>query len=230
MKRTIISIWPMEQKQTRPRLSPQNEFILPAAPFDGFVRLTVTDMQEHDYMGGGRIASTLVPASELAEDLAKAFSSFSMGDSGAVGVWVADREDMTDDEIKSSDRYKEARAEQDRIMHNIVVNARYWYGRGNESAISAIHHTAAAYLNIAGEDWQGRNTARSKTKECPFCHSFIASGAVICPTCTQIIDADGYAKLQAQIKARVDAISQQQSIVPDNGGSALRPALAAKGK
>lgn len=230
MTKTIISIWPLPLKATRPRFSPVSTFEIEAAPFDGFKTMTVTDLQQSDYAGAGRVIAELVPAAELAADLAREFQSFSMGSSGAVGVWVVDKANPDAAEVLSSEEYRRAREEQDKLMHNIVINARELHNSQNFRAISKLHYTAAEYLNIQGEAWQGRNTERSQTKECPFCRSFVASNAVICPTCTQVIDPEGYAKMQAQIKAQVNAISQQAAIQPDNGGSALRPALAAKGK
>lgn len=224
MVKTIVSIWPMEQTQIRPQYSPISTWTLPAAPFDGFVKLKVTDQQQTDYVAAGMRMQGNVPADELARDLARSFSMLTAGGSGAVGVWVADEDDPTDEQILNSPRYHAAREAQEVLMKNIVVQARYLKGINEERAISRLHHAAAGYLRLEGEDWQGKNIGRSMTKECPYCTSFVQSSAVICPKCTNVIDAEGHARIQAQIKNQIDAINQQASI--DNGGSALRPARA----
>lgn len=228
MIRTLISIWPMALREIRPRYEPVKVYEVPAAPFDGFVRLKITDQQESDYIGGGRTIKVLVPAEELAQDLAKDFRRFACGDSGAIGVWVADENEPTDEEILASPRYKAAREEQDKIFRNLIIEARILKADPKtERAISEKHYVAAAYLNIEGEDWQNSNMKRAARKECPFCQKYVSADAFVCSGCHEIIDAEGYAKQKTSIKSQIDAL-EQQATLPDNGGSALRPSVPPK--
>jgi len=221
----------MELKAVRPRYSPVSDYTVPAAPPDGFVVFTVTDQQETDYMGAGQRIKQVVPAEDLANDLVQQFKRQHCGNDGEVGVFVWESEqEPTESAVRASAEYAEQRRLQGIAMKNIVISARALKEKNLESLITGIHHMAAAYLKIEGEPWQGTSMNRDSTKECVFCRSFISAKAIICPKCSQIVDAEGHVKLQAEIKARIDALSQQNSMIPDNGGSALRPALAVKGK
>lgn len=223
MNFTLISIVPWEQVANRPRQSPVKVHKLEAAPLDGFVRYEITDQLERDYLGGGRMIDQIVKAEELAYDLAKEFTMLHRGDSGELGVFVMPGS-PTDAEVLASPQYADARRLQDQLMHNIVIEARHLFSTEEGKKISMIHRNAAAYLNIEGEEWQGKNRTRSATKECPFCSSFVSSSASVCPICTKVINPEAYVKIEAEIKAQVDALKQQENIAPDNGGSALRPA------
>lgn len=231
MVRTIVSLWPLDLRTVRPRYSPVAEYIIPAAPFDGFTLFKVTDQQETDYMGAGQRIKQVVPAEDLANDLVQQFKRQACGQDGEVGIFVWESEqEPTEAAIRASAEYAEQRRLQGIAMKNIVITARNLKETSRENLIGTLHHTAAAYLQIEGEAWQGTAMTRDSTKECVFCRSFISAKAIICPKCSQIVDAEGHVKLQAEIKARIDALSQQNSMIPDNGGSALRPALALKGK
>lgn len=230
MNRTIVSIWPMAQVQRRELQSPVKVFELPAAPFDGYVTLNVTTQSERVYLAGNIHANTEVPVDEITNDLAKAFSSFTCGGTGAVGVWVSEIDNPTDEQIRNSPQYAQARQLQDIIMQNIVKEARILHKEDAGRGICEKHHIAASYLNIEGEPWQTGRMTRAATQECPFCRSYVSSEAVVCSGCNNIIDPEGHVRLEQQIKNRIEAVRAQASMVPDNGGSALRPALAKPGQ
>lgn len=231
MVRTIVSIWPMPLTAYRPRFTPVSNYDITAAPMGGFSTLKVTDQQEFDYLGAQRTVKTVVPVDELAQDLIRSWQRITYGDSGAVGVFVWPKDtEPTEAEVLASPEFAAAKEQQDALMRNIVITARELFKNNQQKAIGLLHYTAAAWLQIEGEEWQGNTMSRDKTKECIYCRAFISAAAVICPKCTQIVDPEGHVRIQQQIKNQIDALTQQATLPPDNGGSALRPALAKAGK
>lgn len=231
MVRTIVSIWPLPLMADRPRFSPVSKYEIPAVPMGSIAILRVTDQQEWDYLAAGRTIKQVVTAEELALDLIRSWQRLTYGDSGEVGVflWPKDTE-PTEAEVMASPEYAEAKAKQDALMRNIVITARELFRNNQQKAIVLLHYTAAAWLQIEGEEWQGNTMSRDKTKECIYCRAFISAAAVICPKCTQIVDPEGHVRIQRDIENQINAIKQQATLPPDNGGSALRPALAKAGK
>ena len=231
MVRTIVSIWPLPLPAYRPRYTPVANFDMKAAPMGGCATLKVTDQQERDYLAAGRTITTVVPADELALDLVRSWQRLTYGDGGEVGVFIwPGADEPTEEQILASPEYAAAKAKQDELMRNIVITARELFKLNQQKAIGQLHYTAAAWLQIEGEEWQGNTMSRDKTKECIFCRAFISAEAVICPKCQQIVDPAGHVRIQAQIKNQIDALQQQATLAPDNGGSALRPALAKAAK
>ena len=227
----IISIFPLPLTAKRPLYSPVSNYEMPAAPPDGFVVMNVVDQTETDYLAAGRTAATVVRAEELALDLIRSWQRLTYGDGGEVGVFLWPyAEEPTVDAVKASPEYADALQKQNELMRNIVIVARTLFKANKQNAIGNLHFTAAAWLQIEGEEWQGNSMSRDKTKECIFCRSFISAGSVICAKCGQIVDPEGHVRIQKQIADQINALQQQATLQPDNAGSALRPATAKVGK
>jgi len=223
MTRTIVSLWPMALKETRPRYVPQKIYEIPAAPLNGYSTLKVTDQQESCYVAAGIHVPKLIAASELALDLARDFRRLRSGNDGCPGVWVAEQDEPTHEQIINSTQYREARAEQDVLCQNLIVEARTLKGRNLENSITDKHFIAAEYLKITGEDWQKKDMQHGARKQCLFCGHFVSAAVVKCTNCQEIIDPVGYANLKAANEAVLTAAAAQGSI-KDNGGSAIKPA------
>jgi hypothetical protein len=225
MTQTIVSIWPFELKESRPRFHPQSEFVVPAAQFDGIAILKIDDVQEGDYLAAGKSIMQVVTAESLAEDLVRSWRQWTVR-GGHRGVWIHPKAEATVEEIMASPEYAAARREQDELMKNLVVQARELYNQNFNTSITNNHRMAAQYLRIEGEAWLGSNVGRDQKKTCQFCGQLISKTAVTCFTCKEIVDPAGYAALKRDVANQIAAEEQQTVVrdIPDNGGSALRPA------
>jgi len=222
---TIISLWPLDLIETRPRLSLTKVFQIPAAPIGGFSRLEVTDSEERDYQGGDQYFNRLVSADELAKDLVGEYRRFTCGQDGRVGVFLMEGR-PTDAQVINSREFAEAHEQQDRLCRNLIIEARLLQSKGLSNTICDRHFKAATYANLEGEDWQGHDLTRSARKQCPFCAKYVTSIAIKCPECREVIDPIRYAEQVAASKAIIDAHVQQATML-DNSGSAIRPSSTA---
>lgn len=221
---TIISRWPMPLTEERPRQKPRKTFTIPAAPADGFSTMEVTQQTENCYVAAGQHMELVIEAQESTNDLVQAFGKLTCGNEGMIGVWAVEGR-PTDEEILNSEQFRQAGVNQEALMQNLVREARALHKDNGGKGICEKHHVAAKYLKIEGDEWQGSTMTRAATQECPFCKTYVPSGAVICPKCTNIIDAAGHVRLKRAMEAQINAIEQQSTLPSDNGGSALRPAL-----
>jgi hypothetical protein len=208
---------------------PNKIFKIPAAPFNGYSILRVSDQQESCYVAAGIHVPRLITAEELAQDLVRDFRRLRSGANGCPGVWVAEQDNPTHEEIVNSAQYRDARAEQDVLCQNLIIEARTLKSKELENTLSDKHFIAADYLKVTGEDWQKKDLHHGARKQCHFCGHFVGAAVVKCTNCQEIIDPVGYAKLKAAGDAEL-AAAQQQGEIKDNGGSALRPSKKDKEK
>ena len=226
----IINLWPVELREARNHFTPAEEgypareFVLKAAPPEGFSKLTICDQIQKEYVLRDTYRDALFSAREVALDIAQAVSKFSCGTSGRMGVFVWEgKPDPTDEQIFSSEQYRTARGEQDLLMRNIVEDARVSFARS--IPLQRYHYMAADHLRIEGERWQDRHTSREVTTSCPYCKTIIQSDSVICANCKNVVDPVAYASLKAQIEG-IPAPKRVESPAPvdEPVKSALTPA------
>lgn len=226
----IVNLWPVELREARTHFLPAEEgypareFVLKAAPQDGFSKLVICDQIQKEYVLRDTNRDALFSAREVALDIAQAVSKFACGTSGRMGVFVWEgKANPTDEEIRLSEQYRNARGEQDVLMRNIVEDARVSFARS--IPLQRYHYMAADHLRIEGEKWQDRHTSREVTTSCPYCKTIIQSDSVICANCKNVVDPVAYAALKAEIEGipvpkRAEAPVQSEEPIK----SALTPA------
>lgn len=216
---TIISLWPEKRRERRNQYEPTHVYEIPAAPEGGFSRLKIVDQRQNQYMGNETFMKIVVPAREVAEDIAQSASKFKVGAHGHMGIYVHEIDDPTDEQILASSQHALAVQENEALMHGIVTDARQLFAQGQP--LQPYHHMAAKHLRISGEKWQDRNVTRDATKTCQFCSAVLMSASVICGTCKEIVDQQGYDALKS---AQRPAPAPDVPVVSAPVLSALTPA------
>lgn len=90
-------------------------------------------------------------------------------------------------------------------MHELVGHADSFYNSSNmQYAIVEIHKKAALYLHKVGNiselpDWVAKRAKLTTTAECPFCGFENKRSVVKCRNCHEVLDKEGYAKLQKEL-------------------------------
>ena len=136
-------------------------------------------------LGDKRTTPIYISAEELAEDLCREVNSDG-GEDSNFGVFVAEREIPTDDELERG-HHKLAM-----FYRRLVAGAdREWERSHSYLFINDVERRAAHYLGLEKEwFYQERETV-----ECPGCGEKIKPGVAVCRTCRAILDPTKAANL-----------------------------------
>jgi hypothetical protein len=136
-------------------------------------------------LGDKRTMDVPITAREVAQDVCREINA-DAGEDSFFGVFVAQGESPTDDEIS------DARRRLEMFYRALVASAdREWERSHSYLFINDVQRRAARYLGLE-KDWfyQARETA-----DCPGCGEKVRAGVAVCKTCRAILDRDKAAGL-----------------------------------
>lgn len=186
---TIVSVYPRELKANRPygpiEGQGSTDFILPAAPKDGYSKLVVEDCFQGTYYGENvspQYRYDLVKAQSIADDIVNIWTKKVVGaDSGfGPGIFIAEGDEPTQMELRN------ARDGQELYFEYLINQAETKYRVFKFDEITDTHRAAAVWMGREEVEWL-RPIRRIKTKECPLCITNIPEQAVVCPNCKRDI-------------------------------------------
>lgn len=206
MPATIVSLFPEEINEFKPRLIP-SYFKIPAAPQDGFVCVVINKAQFPIEVADGE-RTFLVP--ELPEDVAKAIVEDWV--SAKIGVtpedrpgvfWVDGAFDNTGIEKNFPLKLTDARNSQIRWFKRLVELANDEFARTKQvRTISDLQKTAAKYLGLTDLPWMQVEIVTTPSF-CKFCTIPVPEHALVCPNCHNVLDVEGFKKAGGLSAARV---------------------------
>ncbi len=183
----IASVYPREMRANRPygpvKGEGSTDFVLPAAPSNGYSKLVIEDCYQKTYYGeniGDRY--DLIESQSIADDIVDKWTKKVVGaDSGfGPGIFVCAGEEPTPEELR------QARESQELYFEYLINQGESKFQNKKFDEITDTHRAAAVWMGREGVEWL-RPIRRVKTKECPLCMSQIPEQAVVCPVCTRDI-------------------------------------------
>ncbi len=182
---TIVSVYPMQMKANRPygpvKGQGSTDFILPAAPADGYSKLVVEDCYQKVYYGENVTPHErfdLIEAEVIGGDLVNNWTTKVVGaDSGfGPGIFICEGSEPTQEELNR------ARSNQGTYFEYLINQAEMRYRSFKFDEITDTHRAAAVWMGREGVEWL-RPIRRQKVKECPLCIAQIPEQAIVCPNC-----------------------------------------------
>ncbi len=184
---TIVSVYPMEKRVEHPygpvKGMGSYEFVLPAAPANGYSKLVVEDCYQKVYLGENiGFKFELIEAMTIAQALVGNWVSTVVGaDSGfGPGVFIAAGDEPTKEELAR------ARENQELYFEYLINQAETKYRANKFEEITDTHRAAAKWMGRENVEWL-RQIKRQQMKECPLCFAMIPQQASVCPNCTRDI-------------------------------------------
>ena len=221
MRKTIASIYPLEQTAERPLY--QGFYHLPAVkkgepPF----LLPVNDkvqIERELYIAGHGEKRTSVPGEEIAPDILREWTTGAPGMSPfcGPGIWMVRDEVVEDGARRAATEQEKARmfaedheaAKQRQaawLEYQIVEGDRLGDDPKTRKAVTPLMKLSARYM---GRERKWLEEMRdSDVRACPFCTKHIPAGAIKCPECGEIVDFEAYARLQAKKQSAIDAAAR----------------------
>jgi hypothetical protein len=206
MKATIVSIYPLERRHFLPRHTKRNTYILPAAEPGTFIKDVVDDDDVMDYVGHGRNFPFRQPGEQIANALVdvwtggQAFIGLAAGAKPGI-AWLPGT--PSDSEIIESGILNELRTAQHLFANSVVKYADWLESKERRHSINEIHHLMAKYLGLEGRAWQEAAMKREDMTQCWACQKMIPRNAAKCPFCQEVVDAELYARKQAELKKAI---------------------------
>ena len=219
---TIISICPAEIKQTLPHTTPP--FVtIPPGEIDKPILAVFNDAEERKFVGGEiDKKNPWVSYPVLAFDFAKAIASSYKGSATYVNpnaypavfavpvkpdfvtperndYVIVPFSDLVAKFVSSfADELKQAKEIQYNWFKKLVQVADQSFAKNsNYAEISTLQRYASRVLNQE-RPWN-KEIKPEDFKKCPYCASFVEPAAVICIQCHNVVDPEGFKKLQASM-------------------------------
>lgn len=196
MPLTIASIWPISLKAYRPGYLPVNTWELaPVRRGDKPSTVEVGDcFQITREPVTYRQKRETIQAMELAPDLVNEWTNMAWcTEDERPGIWVCAGPSPTTDEIAIYAR------KQHNLMAKLVETGDTKFADQNDRGrtIVPLMKLAAQYLGLE-RPWL-HELRDAETKRCVWCTEFIPGAAVICPKCSNVVDAARYKAMQDQM-------------------------------
>lgn len=210
---TVVSILPIALVEKKPGLHP-GEFRVGAAVAGGFELLLVSRCQHRVYLDETRPV-LIVPdpsdmvANSICLDWKSGCAGYNPHESCEPGLdwvdgnYVLNEDDRPDDKLKSVFRaeygslLKEMEEKQNRWFTWLIGEADDLWGKFHaHKFITPLQKAAAVRLGVKNRDWQIEQEVRDNLGlvKCRFCFAEIHPQAIVCPSCTGVLDAERYAK------------------------------------
>lgn len=225
---TICSIYPWELVQERPQFQPKPIYRLAAVKRgEAPSYVTFGDQQQMEGLPGsltGRRTVTIF-AHELAADLMDHYTKHGLlcGEDAHPGVWICAGDEPTADEIAEAERV------QANYFSRLVAQADEIYVDEKRRQIlnsAPIFKIAAEWLRIEGRPWQQAISSNTFIK-CPWCKKSIEGDSIVCAHCTNVVNAEAYAKRKADIdrhlKATEPAAATPRPVAPPVAATVAAP-------
>lgn len=103
---------------------------------------------------------------------------------------------------------------QDIFAMQWVEDARRLATANRMNRIIPLHHAMADWLGLDNEPWRRQHSAAA-TKKCQFCQQVIPVDAIVCPVCSQTVDAVRKYELERVERAKVEAYKAQRKAEQD---------------
>lgn len=230
---TIVSICPAEVNQNFPHTTPARVTIPPGA-IDKPILAIFADGEERQYVGITVNKDPWVKYPVMSLDLAKgivnsykasatyvepnAYPGIFAVPGSPEGIKVADKEVLiiqneTNEALidkfigQHTAEMNKAKTQQFNWFKKLVQVADKSFAKSsNYAEISTLQRYASKVLNLE-RPWN-KEIKPEDFRKCPFCASFVEPVAVICVQCHNIVDVEGYKKLQDSMKVTPDSIKK----------------------